>query len=407
MKTKDTKIPKIPKIPKNNGISEIQIDLNKELEFPKKENSRTSKLLEPMVSTNVWAKGIAKEVAKSVTTHNQDAISIGSPEPAPASRRLRPESLDDFQGQEELKKRLLITLEASKSRGECLPHQLFAGPPGLGKTTLATILAKEMGAEIKITSGPSLEKPGDLATTLVSLEENDILFIDEIHRLSPVIEEFLYPAMEDAKLDILVEGEGGPRSIRIDLKPFTLIGATTRPGNLSAPLRGRFQTIHRLELYNLEELKNIIEQSAKKLSITIDPEAAKEIAIRARGTPRTANNHLLWVRDYASAKLKTSHVSKEGALESLNAISIDKEGLDPVDRKILSTLCSIFGGGPVGIQSLSVACSEDPLSIEDMHEPYLIAQGYLKRTPQGRVASDKTREIFGLKTINPQKELGL
>lgn len=318
---------------------------------------------------------------------------------------LRPETLNDFQGQSELKKRILITLEASKSRKECLPHQLFAGPPGLGKTTLATILAKEMGAEIKITSGPSLEKPGDLATTLVSLDAHDILFIDEIHRLSPVIEEFLYPAMEDRKLDILVEGEGGPKSIRIDLKPFTLIGATTKPGNLSSPLRGRFQTIHRLELYNLQELQEIVVQSAKKLSVGIDPDAALEIAIRSRGTPRTANNHLLWVRDYATAKLKTNHISKSCALEALDAISIDKEGLDPIDRKILDTLCKVFGGGPVGVQSLSVACSEDPASIEDMHEPYLISQGYLKRTPQGRVASSKTRKLYGLKPLSEQGEL--
>lgn len=318
---------------------------------------------------------------------------------------LRPETLKNFQGQSELKKRLLITLEASKSRNDCLPHQLFAGPPGLGKTTLACILAKEMGAEIKITSGPSLEKPGDLATTLVSLKSHDILFIDEIHRLSPVIEEFLYPAMEDRKLDILVESEGGPKSIRIDLAPFTLIGATTKPGNLSAPLRGRFQTIHRLELYSLEELKEIIKQSSKKLSLEIEEGGAEEIAIRSRGTPRTSNNHLLWVRDYATAKLKTNKVSKACALEALNAISIDKEGLDPTDRKILETLCRVFGGGPVGLQSLSVACSEDQISIEDMHEPYLIAQGYIKRTAQGRIASDKTREIYGLRRLPAQGEL--
>jgi Holliday junction DNA helicase RuvB len=212
--------------------------------------------------------------------------------------------------------------------------------------------------------------------------------------------------MEDRKLDILVESESGPKSIRIDLAAFTLIGATTKPGNLSAPLRGRFQTIHRLELYSLEELKDIIKQSAKKLSLEVDEEGAKEIAIRSRGTPRTSNNHLLWVRDYATAKLKTNLVTKQCALEALDAICIDKEGLDPTDRKILDTICRVFNGGPVGIQSLSVACSEDPISIEDMHEPYLIAQGYLKRTPQGRVASNKTREAYGLKRLTSQGELG-
>jgi Holliday junction DNA helicase RuvB len=370
-------------------VGDEVVNLEAETSFPKNE------------------RGKGETSSVETTEPMNPALEYPNQEDSTTNITLRPENLNDFQGQSELKKRLLITLEASKSRKDCLPHQLFAGPPGLGKTTLACILAKEMGTEIKITSGPSLEKPGDLATTLVSLKNNDILFIDEIHRLSPVIEEFLYPAMEDKKLDILVESEGGPKSIRIDLSPFTLIGATTKPGNLSAPLRGRFQTIHRLELYNLNELKEIIKQSAKKLSMTIDEYGAEEIAIRSRGTPRTANNHLLWVRDYATAKLKTNHICRECALEALDAIAIDKEGLDPTDRKILDTLCRVFAGGPVGIQSLSVACSEDPISIEDMHEPYLIAQGYLKRTPQGRVASNKTRELYGIKRLPSQGELGI
>lgn len=387
MKTKIYK-KKVESIKEEN----LPLTSTKELEFPTRESFINSE--SNTEASSLFINEIT-ELTDEETPINKNNVA------------LRPETLRDFHGQSELKKRLLITLEASKSRKDCLPHQLFAGPPGLGKTTLACILAKEMGTEIKITSGPSLEKPGDLATTLVSLKENDILFIDEIHRLSPVIEEFLYPAMEDRKLDILVESEGGPKSIRIDLAAFTLIGATTKPGNLSAPLRGRFQTIHRLELYNLEELVEIVKQSSKKLALDIDDEGAQEVALRSRGTPRTSNNHLLWVRDYATAKLKTNKVTKACALEALDAIAIDKEGLDPTDRKILDTLCRIFGGGPVGIQSLSVACSEDPISIEDMHEPYLIAQGYLKRTSQGRVASNKTRKIYGLKKLADQGELGI
>jgi len=317
---------------------------------------------------------------------------------------LRPTSLKDFMGQEEIKERLKITICASKSRKECLPHQLFAGPPGLGKTTLATILAQEMGTEIKITSGPSLEKPGDLAGTLVGLEEGDILFIDEIHRLSPVIEEFLYPAMEDRKLDILVESDQGTRSIRIDLKPFTLIGATTKPGSLSSPLRSRFQTIHRLELYNNKQIQEIAMRSAEKLKVALHPDAASEIAIRARGTPRTANNHLLWARDFGLAKHQTDILDRELVLKALEAIGIDYGGLDKTDRKILEKLCENFKGGPVGLSSLSVACGEDPLAIEEMHEPYLIAEGYLKRTPQGRIALNKTREMFGLAPQNHEED---
>jgi Holliday junction DNA helicase RuvB len=352
--------------------------------------------------TDIPIAKIEKDAPNTPTDFNEDISIMDSSSNRlqdPQSNILRPNTLEDFLGQEEIKERLQITISAAKSRKESLPHQLFAGPPGLGKTTLATILAQEMGTEIKITSGPSLEKPGDLAGTLVGLEAGDILFIDEIHRLSPVIEEFLYPAMEDRKLDILVDSDQGTRSIRIDLKPFTLIGATTKPGSLSSPLRSRFQTIHRLELYNIEEIKKIVLRSAEKLDLSLHPEGATEIALRSRGTPRTSNNHLLWARDFAIAKFNTAVIDKELVLKALETITIDSGGLDKTDRKILETLCKNFQGGPVGLSSLSVACGEDPIAIEEMHEPYLIAQGYLKRTAQGRIALNKTREMFGLNPI--------
>lgn len=325
-------------------------------------------------------------------TKTLPAAKTPSAEPA----NLRPEKLDRFLGQEAIKRRIAITLAATKSRGETLPHQLLAGPPGLGKTTLAQILAREMGSKIRITSGPSLEKPGDLAGTLVSLEAGDILFIDEIHRLSPVVEEFLYPALEDRKLDILVETDQTPRSIRIDLQPFTLIGATTKPGNLSAPLRGRFQTIHKMELYTTPELAAIVSQSAETLGMALHPQAADEIARRSRGTPRTANNHLLWIRDFASAVKESSTIDPATAVEALQEIQIDENGLDPTDWKILRTIVQIFKGGPVGLQSLAVSCGEDIASIEDMHEPYLISEGYIKRGPQGRTATDKAHTLVGI-----------
>lgn len=308
---------------------------------------------------------------------------------------LRPETLSGFLGQEALKHRLGITLKAAKTRRELLPHQLLAGPPGLGKTTLAQILAHEMDTEIHVTSGPSLEKPGDLAGTLLSLKEGAILFIDEIHRLSPVVEEFLYPAMEDRKLDILIDKDGKTDTLRMTLNAFTLIGATTRPGNLSSPLRSRFQTIHKLELYDKESLSAIVTQSAKTLGCKIEEKAAQEIALRARGTPRTANNHLLWVRDYAQAMEDTTKISLKTTKAALQEIGIDSDGLDATDRKILSTLLENFRGGPAGVNSLAVACGEDPQTLEDVHEPYLISEGYMRRGPQGRMVTDKTRLLFG------------
>jgi Holliday junction DNA helicase RuvB len=303
---------------------------------------------------------------------------------------LRPQTLDDFVGQKDLKKRLSITLDACLQRQDILPHQLLAGPPGLGKTTLAQILAHEINAKITITSGPSLEKPADLAGTLVGLEKGDVLFIDEIHRLSPVVEEFLYPAMEDRKLDILIDTEGGQKSLRIDLQPFTLIGATTKPGRLSAPLRSRFQTVHKLELYQTEELAQIVHDSAKKLDLQISHTACLEIAKRSRGTPRTANNNLLWTRDYVLSLAQTQKISTEQAKKALEEIHIDENGLDATDRKIIKTLCQTFKGGPVGLNSLAISCGEDPETVEDIHEPFLISEGYLKRTPQGRMALEKS-----------------
>ena len=303
---------------------------------------------------------------------------------------LRPQSLADFVGQKDLKKRLSITLDACLQRQDILPHQLLAGPPGLGKTTLAQILAHELHAKITITSGPSLEKPADLAGTLVGLEKGDILFIDEIHRLSPVVEEFLYPAMEDRKLDILIDTDTGQKALRIDLQPFTLVGATTRPGRLSAPLRSRFQTLHKLELYQNDELAQIVHDSAKKLGLEISHSACLEIAKRSRGTPRTANNNLLWTRDYVLSLSQTQTISTEQAKKALEEIHIDEHGLDATDRKILQTLCQTFRGGPVGLNSLAISCGEDPETLEDIHEPFLISEGYIKRTPQGRMALEKS-----------------
>jgi Holliday junction DNA helicase RuvB len=270
---------------------------------------------------------------------------------------------------------------------------------------LAQIIAHEMGAKIHITSGPSLERPSDLAGTLVQLEAGDVLFIDEIHRVSPQLEEFLYPAMEDRKLDILIESGGKPQSVRIDLAAFTMIGATTKPGNLTAPLRGRFQTIHRLELYSVDDLAEIVLQSAKKLSVKLEPDAAHEIALRSRGTPRTANNNLLWARDFARSELDSETITAGTAKTALEEIGITPDGLDETDRKILKALCQTFQGGPVGVASLAVASGEDATSIEDIHEPYLIAQGYIQRTAQGRVALEKARALHP-GAVKPKEEQG-
>jgi Holliday junction DNA helicase RuvB len=292
-------------------------------------------------------------------------------------------------------------VQAAKGRGDVLDHILLSGPPGLGKTTLANILANAMGVNIKSTSGPTIEKAGDLAGLLTTLERGDVLFIDEIHRLQPAIEEYLYPAMEDFKLDIIIDQGPNARSVRLNLPKFTLVGATTRAGMLSSPLRSRFAMNSRLDYYTAEELQIIIVRSAGLLDIEIDAEGALEIAARSRGTPRVANNLLRWVRDYAQVKAG-GKADKEVADRALTMLDIDRDGLDEGDKRILEALLHKFAGGPVGLNSLAVAIGEDAGTLEDVHEPYLIMQGYLKRTPQGRVAMPLAYRKLGLEI--PRRE---
>jgi Holliday junction DNA helicase RuvB len=318
-------------------------------------------------------------------------------------RALRPKELNEYIGQEKIREQLNIFIDAAKNRNEALDHVLLFGPPGLGKTTLAHIISREMGVSLRQTSGPVLEKTGDLAALLSNLEENDVLFIDEIHRLSPVIEEILYPAMEDYRLDIMI-GEGpSARSVKLELPPFTLIGATTRAGMLTNPLRDRFGIVSRLEFYNNQELARIVERSAGLLSVDIDQDGAKEIAKRSRGTPRIANRLLRRVRDYAEVKAKGS-VNKEIADEALKMLDVDLIGLDLMDRNLLKAIVENFSGGPVGLDNLSAAIGEEKETIEDVIEPYLIQQGYLMRTPRGRIATQKSYIHFGL--TPPEKNEG-
>ena len=310
-------------------------------------------------------------------------------------RALRPKELNEYIGQEKIREQLTIFIDAAKNRKEALDHVLLFGPPGLGKTTLAHIISREMGVSLRQTSGPVLEKTGDLAALLSNLEENDVLFIDEIHRLSPVIEEILYPAMEDYRLDIMI-GEGpSARSVKLELPPFTLVGATTRAGMLTNPLRDRFGIVSRLEFYNNQELTRIVERSAGLLSVDIDQDGAKEIAKRSRGTPRIANRLLRRVRDYAEVKAKGS-VNKKIADEALKMLDIDLIGFDLMDRNLLKAIIEKFSGGPVGLDNLSAAIGEEKETIEDVIEPYLIQQGYLMRTPRGRIATQKSYVHFGL-----------
>jgi len=310
-------------------------------------------------------------------------------------RALRPKELNEYIGQEKIREQLSIFINAAKNRKEALDHVLLFGPPGLGKTTLAHIISREMGVSLRQTSGPVLEKTGDLAALLSNLEENDVLFIDEIHRLSPVIEEILYPAMEDYRLDIMI-GEGpSARSVKLELPPFTLVGATTRAGMLTNPLRDRFGIVSRLEFYNNQELTKIVERSAGLLSVDIDQDGAKEIAKRSRGTPRIANRLLRRVRDYAEVKAKGS-VNKKIADEALKMLDIDLIGFDLMDRNLLKAIIEKFSGGPVGLDNLSAAIGEEKETIEDVIEPYLIQQGYLMRTPRGRIATQKSYVHFGL-----------
>lgn len=310
-------------------------------------------------------------------------------------KSLRPQFLDEYIGQEKAKGNLKIYIEAAKQRGEALDHVLFYGPPGLGKTTLAGIIANEMGVHVKITSGPAIGKPGEMAAILSSLQEGDILFVDEIHRLNRQVEEVLYPAMEDFVIDVMIGKGATARSIRLDLPHFTLVGATTRAGLLSAPLRDRFGVVHHLEFYTPEELKTIIIHSARKLDVEIDEEGAFELARRSRGTPRLANRLLKRVRDFAQVKYQ-GKITKEVASFALDLLEVDKFGLDQSDRTILMTIIEKFQGGPVGLDTLAAAIGEDAGTIEDVYEPYLVKNGFLNRTPKGRVVTDFAYHHFGI-----------
>ncbi len=308
---------------------------------------------------------------------------------------LRPKTLDEYVGQTKIKENLSIYIKAAKSRNEALDHVLLYGPPGLGKTTLSNIIASEMGVNIKITSGPAIEKPGDLAAILTNLSEHDVLFIDEIHRLSPSIEEVLYPAMEDYALDIIIGKGPSARSIRLDLPKFTLVGATTKAGNMTGPLRDRFGVLARLELYTNEELKGIVTRSAKILGIDITDDGANEIASRSRGTPRIANRLLKRVRDFSEV-IGSGVVDKKIADIALEKIEVDKIGLDRTDANMIRSMIKNFGGGPVGLDTLAATIGEDANTIEDVYEPYLLQLGFINRTPRGRVVTKAAYEHFGI-----------
>ena len=333
-------------------------------------------------------------------------IHINDPQPfdddIAVEKSLRPNTMDEFIGQKDIVDSLKLYIEAASKRGESLDHVLFFGPPGLGKTTLSIIIARELGVNIKQTSGPVLDKAGDLAGILTSLEEKDVFFIDEIHRLNAVVEEYLYSAMEDYKIEIMIDKGPSARSVQLNVEPFTLVGATTRLGSLTSPLRDRFGVLLRFDYYEKEDLYEIIKRSAEILEVEIDKDGALELASRSRGTPRIANRILRRTRDYADVKAN-GKISSEVAKDSLNTLGIDKFGLDSMDRTILDTLIDKFNGGPVGLNSLAVAVSEDVSTIEDVYEPFLIKEGFIQRTNRGRIAQEKSYSHLG-KTITKQQQ---